>query len=86
VTPLSEHQATSAIYVDFESLGNGLNRPAILGVLVTEDGTDRFQQFVLDEALARAVVARKRVCVNATPEEAVTAIVEQAERERRIIG
>ena len=82
---LTTQEASTAIYVDFESLGNQLARPAILGSLVIDDNTARFQQFVLDEALTGAVVARKDVCVATTPEDAVLRIVEAAERESRVV-
>ncbi len=80
MTALSEPKVSTAIYVDFESLGNAQDRPAILGVLVVDHRSEQFRQFVLDDALRRAAVARKDVCVNATPDEAVTVVVEEAER------
>jgi hypothetical protein len=82
---LTEREASSAIHVDFESLGTNIDRPALLGMLVADAAGDRFQQFVLDAALRGAIVARKRVCVNATSEEAVTTIVDEAERHSRLV-
>jgi hypothetical protein len=85
VAPLTEPEASTAVYVDFESLGRQIDRPAILGTLLADDAGDRFQQFVLEAILGGAVVARKGVCVEATPEEAVSTIVEEAERSSRAI-
>jgi hypothetical protein len=79
MTALTEAEASIAIYVDFESLGNKIDRPAILGMLVAVDAGDRLHQFVLDKTLSSAAVARKRICVNTAPEEAVAAVVEEAE-------
>jgi hypothetical protein len=82
---LTGREASSAIHVDFESLGTNIDRPALLGMLVADAAGDRFQQFVLDDALRGAIVVRKRVCVNATPDEAVTTIVDEAERHSRLV-
>ncbi len=82
---LTTQEASTAIYVDFESLGNQLARPAVLGSLLIDDNTERFQQFVLDEALRWAIVARKDVCIATTPEDAVLRIVETAEQESRLV-
>jgi len=82
---LTPQDAARAIYVDFESLGTAIDRPAILGSLVAGETDGVFQQFVLDEALATATVARKNVCIDASPEAAVTAVVDIAERESRLV-
>jgi hypothetical protein len=84
MTPLTEAEATRAVYVDFESLGNGLAAPAILGSLVV-DGGDDFRQFVLSHLLRPAAVARKGVCINTSAEAAVLAVVKEAERHSRAI-
>ena len=69
-------------HVDFESLGNALQEPAILGSLVV-DGRDDLRQFVLSDLLRPAAVARKGVCINASAEAAVLTVVEEAERHSR---
>jgi hypothetical protein len=68
---LSRNEAATALYIDFESLGNGVERPAILGVLVIDTREARFEQYVLDDRLGEGLVARKGVCSNATPERAI---------------
>lgn len=85
VAPLTPQEASTAVYVDFESLGHQIDRPAILGTLLADDTGDRFQQFVLDPVLRGAVVARKGVCIDAKPEEAVSTVVEEAQRSSRVI-
>jgi hypothetical protein len=62
---LTEREASSAIHIDFESLGTNIECPAVLGMLVADAAGHRFQQCVLDDALLRAVVATKRCA--ATP-------------------
>jgi hypothetical protein len=84
MTPLTEAEATRAVYVDFESLGNALEQPAILGSLVV-DRRDDFRQFVLSDLLRPAAVARKGVCITTSAEAAVLAVVEEAERHSRPI-
>jgi hypothetical protein len=85
VPALSRREAATALYIDFESLGNNIERPAIRGVLAIDTAGDRFEQYVLDDRLilSGAEVARKGVCRNATTEKAIAAVVEQAERESR---
>lgn len=84
MTPLTEAEARRALYVDFESLGNALDQPAILGSLVV-DGRDDFRQFILNDLLRAAAVARKGVCINTSAEAAVLAVIEEAERHARAI-
>jgi hypothetical protein len=85
MTHLTAPQAANAIYVDFESLGNTIDRPAILGSLTVDESGDRFRQFVLDDRLREATVARRDVCISASAEETILTIVDDAERHSRVI-
>jgi hypothetical protein len=84
MTPLTEAEARRAVYVDFESLGNALAAPAILGSLVV-DRRDDFRQFILIDLLRPAAVARKGMCISTSAEAAVLAVVEEAEHHSRAI-
>src|SRR5262249_3846097 len=81
MTRLTEAEASAAVYLDFESLGKALDRPAILGYLAIDESGEHFRQFVLDDLLSEATVGRKGVCISASAEEAVLGIVEDAERQ-----
>ena len=81
---LSSNEADRSIYIDFETLGNAPEQPAILGILGASGPTD-IQIFVLDPILASASRAKKTVCQPVCVEDAVKTIVGRAEVERRRI-
>ena len=83
---LTYPEAQRAIYVDFEQpKGSPANpsRPALLGVLIGARGED-FEQLIIDDRLAPAVVANHRCRVEVLP-NAVADLLERAIVENRAI-